>query len=57
METLAVTALSLGVLATVALAAGALWLITRGGNPKKGALMLCAAAVLLGNVLIWTWPA
>jgi hypothetical protein len=53
METLAATALSLGVLATIALGAGGLWLMLRGGDRKKGALMLAAGVVLLANVLIW----
>ena len=53
MQTLAATALSLAVLATIALTAGGLWLMSKGGDRKKGALMLGAAAVLLANVLIW----
>lgn len=53
METLAATALSLAVLAAVALVAGGAWLIAKRRNPKQGALMLVAAAVLLANVLIW----
>lgn len=53
MQTLAATALSLGVFATIALAAGGLWLIGKGANRKQGTLMLVAAAVLLANVLIW----
>jgi len=53
METLAATALSLAVLAAVALVAGGVWLIARRANPKQGVLMLVAAAVLIANVLIW----
>jgi len=53
METLAATALSLAVLAAVALAAGGVWLIARRSNRKQGVLMLVAAAVLIANVLIW----
>ena len=52
MQTVAATALSLAILAAVALAAGGLWLIAKGGNRKQGALMLVAAAVVLANVLI-----
>jgi hypothetical protein len=53
METIAATALSLAVLAAVALTAGGLWLIVKGGNRKQGALMIAASAVLIANVLIW----
>jgi hypothetical protein len=53
METIAATALSLAVLATVALVAGGAWMIAKGANRSQGALMLVAAAVLLANVLIW----
>jgi hypothetical protein len=52
-ETFANTALSLAILAAIALTAGGLWLLVRGANRKQGALMLVAAAVLLANVLIW----
>jgi hypothetical protein len=54
MQTIAVTALSLAVLAAFALAAGGLWLILKRGVVKQGALMLVMAAVLIANVLIWT---
>lgn len=53
MSTLATTALSLAVLAAAALTAGGIGLIVRGGDKKRGALMLGAAAVLAANVLIW----
>lgn len=53
METLAATALSLAVLAGVALVAGGAWLIVKRSNRRQGVLMLVAAAVLLANVLIW----
>ena len=36
------------------LGAGGMWLIVRRRETKKGLLMLVAALVLLGNVLIWT---
>jgi hypothetical protein len=49
-------ALSTGVLATFALIAGGVWLIRKGGDRRKGALMIIAALVLLGNVLIIAWP-
>ncbi|HEX8062730.1 MAG TPA: hypothetical protein VF535_05895 [Allosphingosinicella sp.] len=46
--------LSIAVLAAFALVAGGLWLILKGGNRKQGVLMLIMAAVLFGNVLVWT---
>lgn len=46
--------LSTLMLAAFLLGAGGMWMIVRRGDPKKGALMLIAAAVMLGNVLIWT---
>jgi hypothetical protein len=54
MQTIAVTALSLAVLAAFALAVGGLWLILKRRVVKQGALMLVMAAVLIANVLIWT---
>jgi hypothetical protein len=54
MHTIASAALSLAVLAAFALAGGAFYLISRQRNWKQGLLMLFAAAVLIGNVLIWT---
>lgn len=41
-------------LAAFALAIGGAWLIVKQRDHKKGVLMLVAAAVFLGNVLIWT---
>lgn len=46
--------LSIGVIAAFALGAGGTWLIAKGRDRKRGLLMLAAAAVMLGNVLIWT---
>ena len=48
--------LSIGVLATFALVLGALYLFRRPGERKRAILMLIAAVVLMGNVLIWTLP-
>lgn len=45
---------ALAMLAVFACLAGGLWQITRGGDKRKGALLLVAAAVLFANVLIWT---
>ena len=49
-------AFSLVMLAVFALSAGGAWLLVKRRDLKRGALMLTAALVLLGNVLIWTWP-
>lgn len=46
--------MSLLMLAAFALSAGGLWLIAKGRDRRKGALMLVAALVMLGNVLVWT---
>jgi hypothetical protein len=48
--------LSILMIAAFALAAGGLHLLVRRKDRKKGILMLIAAAVALGNVLVWTWP-
>jgi hypothetical protein len=48
------TLLSILMVAAFLLAAGGLYLIVKGRERGKGALMLLAAAVALGNVLIWT---
>ena len=49
-------AFSLVMLAVFALGGGGAWLLVKRRDLKRGALMLTAALVLLGNVLIWTWP-
>lgn len=49
-------ALSLLMLAAFALAIGGVWLIAKAGDRKRGVLMIVAAGVFLGNVLIWTLP-
>jgi hypothetical protein len=48
------TVLSIVMIAAFLLGAGGMWLIVRRGETKKGLLMLVAALVLLGNVLVWT---
>jgi hypothetical protein len=45
--------LSILMLAAFALGAGGVWLIVKRRDFRKGILMLIAAAVFLGNVLIW----
>ena len=54
MYSAAVTALSLAVIASFALAGGGAWLLVARKERKQGVLMLVAAAVLFANVLIWT---
>ena len=46
--------LSIMMLAAFALIGGGLYLIFKGHDRRKGALMLVAALVLLGNVAIMT---
>jgi hypothetical protein len=48
--------LSIAVIAVFLLGAGGMWLVAKRRDMKKGILMLVAALVLLGNVLIWTLP-
>lgn len=50
----AATLLSILVLASFALIAGGAYLLIRRSERKQGVLMLIAAAVLFGNVLVWT---
>ena len=54
MTGIAALLMSLLMLAAFALAAGGIWLIAKGRDRGKGALMLLAALVMLCNVLIWT---
>ncbi|HEX8621366.1 MAG TPA: hypothetical protein VF718_05285 [Allosphingosinicella sp.] len=54
MYTIAVTALSLAVIAAFALAGGGLYLLAARRERRQGLLMLVAALVLFANVLIWT---
>jgi hypothetical protein len=46
--------LGVAMFAVFALTIGAITLLRRGEDRKRGWLMLVAAVVLLGNVLIWT---
>ena len=55
MTGLPATLLSIVMLAAFGLIIGGVVLIRRGER-KKGVLMIVAAAVLVGNVLIWTVP-
>ena len=47
---------SVAMLGAGALIWGGWWMIFRRGNRQKGVLMLVCAAVIVGNVLIWTMP-
>ena len=48
------TILSIFMIAAFALGAGGMWMIVKRRETRKGALMLLAALVVLGNVLVWT---
>lgn len=48
--------LSITMVCVIALIAGAIALFRRGNDRKRAWLMLVAALVLFGNVLIWAWP-
>jgi len=49
-------ALSLTVLAAIALLAGAVWLWRRDGYRKQALLMIVLALIAILNVAIWTLP-
>jgi hypothetical protein len=48
------TFLSILMIAAFLLAWGGIYLLVKRGDRKKGMLMLVAAAVAVGNVLVWT---
>ena len=54
MSTIASAALALAMIACFLLVAGGVKLALAPETRSKGALMLVAAAVILGNVLMWT---
>ena len=45
---------AVAMIAVFALTAGGILLLRGGRDRRKGGLMLACAAVILGNVLIWT---
>ncbi len=47
-------ALSIAMCAVFALVGGGVWMIVKKRDRTKGVLMIVAALVLLGNVMIWT---
>ena len=55
MDGLAALTLSILMLSAFALTAGGVWLIVKQGDRRKGALMIVAAIVMLGNALVWSW--
>ena len=48
--------LSIVMLAVIALVIGACVLWRRGGTRRQIVLMLVLAAIMAGNIAIWTWP-
>ncbi len=54
MGTIASGAMAVAMIAAFLLAGGGIILLVRGEHRKQGALMLVAAMVLVGNVLVWT---
>ena len=50
------TILSILMLAGIALSAGGLYLIFKKRNFLQGSLMLLAALVMFGNVVVWAIP-
>ncbi len=54
MTGLAAAAMAVAMLAAFALVFGGVKLARRPEDRKRGILMIVAAAVLVGNVLIWT---
>jgi len=54
LATIAHAAPSVAMLGCFACVAGGTFLLRTGRDRRKGVLMLVMAAVLLGNVLIWT---
>lgn len=51
---IAAAAPAIAMLAVFACLIGGGWMIAKGIDRKKGILLLVMAAVLFGNVLIWT---
>ncbi|WP_380874765.1 hypothetical protein ACFB49_01210 [Sphingomonas sp. DBB INV C78] len=47
---------AIAMIAVFALIGGGIYLLRTGRDRRKGVLMLIAAVVLFGNVLLWTLP-
>jgi hypothetical protein len=54
LQSLANTAPAIAMLAAFACAIGGGWMIAKNRDRRKGVLLLVMAAVLVGNVVIWT---
>jgi tetraacyldisaccharide-1-P 4'-kinase len=54
MEGLAGTAMAVAMVAAFALLFGGVRMAMRPSDRRRGALMIVAAVVLVGNVLVWT---
>ncbi len=54
MNALADAAPAIAMLGAIACVLGGIAVIRRGDDRRKGVLMLVMAAVLVGNVLVWT---
>lgn len=54
METIAQAAPAIAMLGAFACLVGGGFLVATGRDRKRGVLMLVMAAVLIGNVMIWT---
>lgn len=48
--------ISILMIAGFALFAGGIYILLKGTNKRQGILMLIAAAVMFGNVIIWLAP-
>lgn len=54
MDTLAQAAPAIGMLGAFACLIGGGYMVVKGQDRRKGVLLLVMAAVLVGNVLVWT---
>ncbi|MFM9828229.1 MAG: hypothetical protein ACKVOB_05705 [Sphingomonas sp.] len=54
LDAVAQAAPAIAMIAVFACVAGGLWQLSKGGDKRRGTLLLIMAAVLFGNVLVWT---
>ncbi len=54
MSGISAAAPAIAMLGAFACVAGGVWQLRRGPDRRKGVLLLAMAAVLVGNVLVWT---
>ncbi len=57
LTTIGQAAPAIGMIGAFACLIGGIYLISKGRDRKRAALLLVMAAVLVANVLIWTLPA